>query len=382
MTQFGTHDYQLTQDQETRADRLHNQCTIVDAIWWGPATYQSFTPEMNAALRARLEKSGDIWSLIRLSGELAGRLAVSGDFPEYRQLWDASGVTAGHWAVEVGDARLLLEGVAYVDHVVGNLPWLRKAIVSDDFRAAKRDGGHALYLQCQPVTPISRDFGLVDLAYDAGLRMLQLSYNVQDLIACGCTEKTGAGVSQLGWQLIGRLNQLGVIVDTSHCNEQTVLDACRISERPVAVSHTAAATVYAHDRGISDRAAEAVAATGGFVGVAALPAFLGSGKLSVEVMLDHIDHFAKTIGWQHVGIGTDWPTARPKWLLEKTEELILESGFRSEHAIVPTQNLIGFDDYRDFPNITRGLVARGYDDEQIRGILGENFLRVFGEVCD
>ena len=58
-----------------------------------------------------------------------------------------------------------------------------------------------------------------------------------------------------------------------------------------------------------------------------------------------------------------------------------EVGFRPEHNLDSRTNLIGFDDYRDFPNITRGLVKRGYSDEQIQGILGENFLRVFEQVC-
>jgi len=101
----------------------------------------------------------------------------------------------------------------------------------------------------------------------------------------------------------------------------------------------------------------------------------------MNTMLNHIDHFARTVGWQHVAIATDWPLGRPKWVLEEYESWLSTSGFRPEHGVVPTQNLIGFDDYRDFPNITRGLVARGYTDEQIRGILGENFLRVFETVC-
>jgi membrane dipeptidase len=154
-----------------------------------------------------------------------------------------------------------------------------------------------------------------------------------------------------------------------------------MSEQPVIVSHTAAAACYPHDRGISDEAAEAIAATGGIIGVVAHPAFLGAGEPSMVTMLDHIDHFTRIAGWRHVAISTDWPLAGPKWLLERRTSMILDNGFRAEHGIVPTQNVIGFDDYRDFPNITRGLVSRGYTDEQVRGILGENFLRVFQAVC-
>jgi membrane dipeptidase len=188
-------------------------------------------------------------------------------------------------------------------------------------------------------------------------------------------------VTELGAKLIGRLDELGVIVDVAHCSEQTIIDACKLSQRPVVVSHTGAAAQYRHDRGISDGAAQAIAATGGVTGVVAVPFFLGAGESSVETMLDHIDHFVRVAGWEHVAIATDWPMCAPKWTLKEFENWAMTNGFRPEHGIVATQNLVGFDDYRDFPNITRGLVSRGYGDEQVRGILGENFLRVFTEVC-
>ncbi len=378
---FGTYDYGMSPREEVRAARLHDECTIVDMIWWGPAGYSAFTPAMDETLRSAHDRHRDVGALISHAQTLPGRLAVSGEFEDYRTLWDATGVTAGHYEVQVGDPRLLLEGISRLDYLVDHLPWLRKALRAEHIREAKQAGEHACYVQCQPTPPISRDLSLIDLAYDAGLRVLQLCYNVQDAIACGCTERSSGGVSELGARLIARLNELGVIVDTSHCNEQTVVDACRLSERPVIVSHTAAAARYPHDRGISDRSADLIAESGGLIGVVAVPFFLGAGETTMDTMLDHIDHFTRTVGWQHVGIATDWPTGRPRWVLELYQDWVLANGFRPEHGVVTTQNLVGFDDYRDFPNITRGLVARGYTDEQIRGILGENFLRVFESVC-
>jgi membrane dipeptidase len=377
---YGNYDYGLSAADEQRAARLHAESTIVDVIWWGPVTYRSFTPEMDAILRAAYD-GHDVAALVRHAQGLPGRLAASGEFPGYRELWDATGVTAGHYEMQIGDPRLLLEDVAHLTYLFDRLPWLRKALRAADFRQAKEAGEHAFYLQCQPTPPISRDFALVDLAYDVGLRILQLTYNVQDAIATGCTERSKGGVSELGAKLIARLNELGVIVDTAHCNNQTVLDACRISRRPVICSHATSAACYPHDRGISDEAALAIVETGGVIGVVTIPFFLGPGASHMNTMLNHIDHFARTVGWQHVAIATDWPLGRPKWVLEEYGSWLSTSGFRPEHGVVPTQNLIGFDDYRDFPNITRGLVARGYTDEQIRGILGENFLRVFETVC-
>jgi membrane dipeptidase len=379
--EFGNYGFKLSDELERRSARCHADATIIDIVWWGPNGYRSFTSKMDAELRAAYQRHHDVSALMTHAHRMPGRLAVAGQFPEYREHWDASGITAGHSEIHVGDLRVLLEDISYVDYVVDHLPWLQKALRADDFRTAKRTGGHALYMQCQPSSPITADFSVIDLAYDAGLRVLQLSYNVQDAIGTGCTERSAGGVSNLGARLIRRLNNLGVIVDVAHCNAQTALDACRISEQPVIVSHTAAAARFAHDRGILDDVALAVAETGGIVGVVAAPPFLANGSASIETMLDHIDHFAQQVGWEHVSIGTDWPLCAPKWALVEFESWVLAHGFRPEHGIVPTMNLVGFDDYRDFPNITRGLVAHGYTDEQIKGILGENFLRVFQTVC-
>ena len=100
-------------------------------------------------------------------------------------------------------------------------------------------------------------------------------------------------------------------------------------------------------------------------------------------MLNHIDYIVNLIGWKQVGIGTDWVNTGTKDFIESIfgVEAQAKIGFRPEHNIDTRHNLIGFDDARDFPNITRGLVARGYTDEQIKGILGENFLRVLKVVC-
>jgi membrane dipeptidase len=152
---------------------------------------------------------------------------------------------------------------------------------------------------------------------------------------------------------------------------------------PVNANHTAAQGVYFHARGKSDDALRAIAATGGVIGVVAVPAFLTSHAApSIEHMLDHIDYIVSLVGWQHVAIGTDWPLQAPVRLLRailSTENKAV--GFRDEDRLDVTRRLAGLDDCRDLPNITRGLVKRGYSDEQIRGILGENALRVFGEIC-
>ena len=84
-----------------------------------------------------------------------------------------------------------------------------------------------------------------------------------------------------------------------------------------------------------------------------------------------------------MAIGSDWPSQAPRSVLETIFVPANKTiGFRKEHRLDVTVNLKGFDDVRDMPNITRGLVKRGWSEEKIKGVLGENALRVFAEVCD
>lgn len=97
-------------------------------------------------------------------------------------------------------------------------------------------------------------------------------------------------------------------------------------------------------------------------------------------MLDHIDYIADLVGWQHVAIGTDWPLPLPAPLVAPVYGTAIGDTFRPEDAMDFDRHTTGFEDYQDFPNITRGLVKRGYSDEQIAGILGENAQRVMDDV--
>ena len=100
----------------------------------------------------------------------------------------------------------------------------------------------------------------------------------------------------------------------------------------------------------------------------------------MEHFLDHVDYIVRVVGYEHVGIGTDWPMSLPEWGVQVLVEHVAPAiGFHPEDG-VGAANLIGFEDYREFINITRGLVARGYSDEEVSAILGGNWLRVMEQV--
>ena len=383
-TEPGQWDFGLTAAQETHAADLHQKSIVVDMLNQHPGganIYAAYPPELIDPLVDQLE-SGMVGMAQAI--QLPYELDYEGHSNLIQQWWQQSGITAGVLHIPMGPPDKMagpLTGYANLAEYLKKIDWLPLVTTAAEIRTAKQQGTHALYGYWQPVYGLSNDLKDINQAYDQGLRMLMLTYNRMDYVGAGCTERVDAGLSMYGVEVVKRCNELGIIVDTSHSGKQTTLDACDYSSTPVFANHTLAQGVFNHARGKSDKELKRIAATGGVVGVVTVPAFLGDNP-NIETVLDHIDYIANLIGYQHVGLGTDWPMQGPVSVIQNTLGAVASDiGFRKQDQLDPSQSLPGFDDCRDMPNITRGLVKRGYSDEQIQGILGENFLRVFEAVC-
>jgi membrane dipeptidase len=377
-------DFGLSAAQEARAARLHRESIIVDLLSQhaGGNIFGHYPPDLQSDFAAVLGASSNNWEALAEALYWPYEMSKLGKSDLIREWLQMAGLTCGTYAISVHDGRDPDETrwEAIVSSY-GALPWVRYVTTAKEIRIAKQDGAVAFYANCQPVSPPPRDLKAFDAAYAKGLRSFMLTYNRMDYIGVGCTERVDAGLSMFGVDVVEHCNDLGMIVDVSHCGHLTTMDACRVSKKPITANHTSAQSVHGHARGKKDDALRAIADTGGVIGVVAVPSFItDSSEPSIEHVLDHVDYIADLVGWQHLAIGTDWPLQAPDALLRALDVEMLQAGFREQDRLDLTQRLIGFEDCRGLPNITRGLVGRGYSDAQIRGIMGENALRVFAEV--
>jgi membrane dipeptidase len=384
---LGRFDFGLSTAQEARAAKLHRDSIVFDMLSQqaGGNIFTHYSPEQQAEFSAIKKSAATVDELWAQTLYWPFEMSRLGKSHLLREWFEIAGLTCGTFSdirVHDGHDSAVCDREERVLRYA-QLPWLRLVTTAAEIRKAKSDGVVALYANCQPTTPAPRDIKAFDRAHAKGLRSFMLNYNRMDHIGVGCTERVDAGLSMFGVEVVQHCNEIGMIVDLSHCGHLTTMDACRHSRKPVTANHTAARSVFSHVRCKSNEALRAIADTGGVIGVLALPSFLTDDPHpSVEHMLDHIDYIADLVGWQHVAIGTDWPMQAPDDVLVATLGTELKgAGFRDQDRVDLTRRLIGFDDCRDLPNITRGLVKRGYTDEKIRGIVGENALRVFGEVC-
>lgn len=248
-----------------------------------------------------------------------------------------------------------------------------------DFERAKREKKLAVLLGFQNGTILDSSIGNLDKLYALGTRCIQLTYNERNLLGDGCTERTNAGLSDFGVAAVRRMGELGILVDLSHCGEQTSADGIEFSVRPPAFTHTICRAVHDHPRAKSDALIEAVSNKGGVTGMMALGYMVGpTAAASLEDYLRHIDHAVKVAGIDHVGIATDFQirgieavATRESWYEPRLKS------FKPSYNVRWPPWIPELDAPERFRTVTHGLAKRGYTSGDIEKLLGLNWMRCF-----
>lgn len=196
--------------------------------------------------------------------------------------------------------------------------------------------------------------------FHMGVRYITLTHNCDNPFATAASSVAGGlpdkGLTDLGAQCIKEMNRLGMLVDLSHVSYQTMVDALEVSISPVIFSHSSAYAVCPHRRNVPDDVLLKMRANGGVVHVNFFPGFIAKpgqkeDEVTIDDCVDHIFHIAEVAGWEHVGMGSD---------------------FDGIEAVAK-----GLEDVSKYPDLLIKCMERGATDEQIRGLMGGNILRVW-----
>ncbi len=254
----------------------------------------------------------------------------------------------------------------------------------DDVRLARQTNRTAIFFGFQNPSPIEDDIGLVEIVHTLGARFMQLTYNNQSLLATGCYEQDDTGITRMGKQVIKEMNRVGLVVDMSHSAEKSSLEAIEISERPIAITHANPAAWHPARRNKSDVLLKALCQSGGMLGFSVYPHHLKDGsECNLEDFCQMIADAAETLGVKQIGIGTDLCQDQPNSIVEWmrvgrwSKEIDYGEGSAAAPGFPPMPTW--FRDNRDFDNIEAGLKAVGFAEQDIAGIMGENWLRFFDD---
>lgn len=262
---------------------------------------------------------------------------------------------------------------------------LLHATTAADFERAKQEKKVAVLYGFQNGTMIEKSIDNIDLLYEAGTRWIQLTYNQRNLLGDGCTERTNAGLSDFGVEAVERMNELGIIIDLSHCGSQTTFDGIHFSKTGATFNHTMCEALYRkHPRAKTNKQIRAMAEKGGVMGIICLGYMIGpdpGGKTTLETYVDHIDHAVKIAGIEHVGLASDFAiqglkadgATRENWYVPRLTR------FKPSYQVRWPPWIPELDSPDRYRNVVRVLDKRGYSTGDIEKILGGNWLRYFRE---
>ena len=249
-----------------------------------------------------------------------------------------------------------------------------------DIDEAIRSGRLAVFYLYQNTVQFGDDLDRVNMFYDLGVRSAQLTYNSQNLSGWGVeAESDDQGLTDFGRRMIYRMNDVGMLLDLSHADRQTMADAIQHSRVPVVISHTGAESVHHHIRNTTDENMRLLADNGGVVGMCQIRPFITDLKEdNFSTYFDHVDHAVDVAGIDHVGIGSD----RDHRFIEMTPEYVAE--LRAELGGVADEVLPyfieGLNGPRRMERIWDELVRRGYSEDEVEKIMGGNLYRLYSEV--
>lgn len=259
--------------------------------------------------------------------------------------------------------------------ILANPQQYRLVETVDDVTAARAANLLGVALHFEGTQCFERNLDAVESFYKLGVRHTLLAFNVANAAGGGCADDQDIGLTAYGRRLVREMERVGMLLDLSHTGYRTTMDALEMAENPVVFTHSNANALADSFRNLRDEQIVACAATGGLVGISGSSSYLGDPACRSETVVRHIDYIAQKVGAQHVGIGFDavfdaamvsdfarkrpdeWPVARdPNW-----------SGFA---YVMPEQ----------LPEVVELLLRKGYADEDVRAILGENYMRICRKV--
>jgi membrane dipeptidase len=273
--------------------------------------------------------------------------------------------------------RGTLENIQYIYDEVSESYGLLKLILSkEDLNEVLQSEEYriGLILNLEGLRPVEDSPELFKILYKLGVRAFSLTWNYRNFVADGCgEERTRGRLTQLGLEILETAQKLGMVIDVSHLSESSFWDVIENVKTALIASHSNSKAVYNHVRNLSDEQIRAIAERGGVIGVCFFPGLIDRTNPNIERLLDHIDHIAEVAGVDHVGIGPDY--------IYYAEDLILPllkvSGVDYGESFKYPEEI---DRPSKLPNLIFYLERRGYSDDEIRKILGLNFIRVLRQV--
>lgn len=289
---------------------------------------------------------------------------------------DAVNITLAAHADDLDE--VLHEMYAYFNLIAARPESVIHVKTVEDIHEAHESGRVGIIFGSQTGTIVGTDISRWTILHQLGLRICQIAYNERNVLGDGCFEPENRGLTAFGRQAVNEMNRLGICVDLSHTGERTTLEASELSAKPVVYSHSNPKALCEGRRNITDEQMAAMARTGGLMGLSShsIMTYREPGvRPTRSDYLDMFDYAIDKVGIDHVAIGSDIYESYTKLSWESSTKRMYPTPFFFE-----TMYAEGGSKVTDLIGVAEGLAERGYGDDDIRKVVGGNWLRVFEAV--
>jgi membrane dipeptidase len=240
---------------------------------------------------------------------------------------------------------------------------------SDEIRKYQSRDKISFMIGMEGIEPLHQNLTLLDTFYDLGVRVIGLTHARRNKAGSGpkiidYDEDINNGLSRFGFNLVNRMNELGILIDTAHINQDGFWDVIEETSDPIINSHSISRSLSDHPRNLTDEQIKAIAESGGLVGVNALNIVYGSDNANINNVIDHIDHIVNITSINNVAVGFDFFD----YLYPDDEDIKQHSG---------VENL---NNDSDVSNLPEALENNGYNSEEINKILWENIINTISKI--
>ncbi|MDC1144091.1 membrane dipeptidase [Porticoccaceae bacterium] len=288
-------------------------------------------------------------------------------------------VTIAYWE----NIRETLENIGqWNQHFIDHADLIMPVHGAADIMEAKRLGKVGIIFGFQNCSPIEDDVKMVQILQQLGVRIMQLSYNNQSLLATGCYEDQDSGITRFGREVIKEMNRVGMIIDMSHSAEKSTLEAIELSQRPIAITHANPSFFHPALRNKSDKVLRAIGESQGMLGFSMYPFHLKNGSdCTLQEFCQMIAQTAEMIGVDRIGIGSDlcenWDYSTLEWMRSGRWTLGIDHGEGSAANPSWPRQPSWFTGSKDMLTVAQGLEDIGFDNTDIEKIMGQNWLSFF-----
>lgn len=247
------------------------------------------------------------------------------------------------------------------------------ATTADDIRRSSEQDKVSVVLGFQNTSPFAQDYTMVEVFHQLGIRVAQLTYNIQNYVGGSCYDPEDSGLTRFGARIVEEMNRVGMLIDLSHVGNKTSLDAIEASSRPVSITHANPLWFADTPRNKPDEVIKSLVERGGVLGACLYPNVIGGKHTSQKDFSTMLVRLVDQYGPEHIAIGSDMTRNWDQGYVNYLRDGRWKPAANANWPEWPSW----FSSPEDFPNLSAGLLEAGLSESSLRLVMGENWLKLF-----